>query len=107
MSEKVNVTDYFIGITFDEQLNEAEKNYFNILQEKSNFLILLFNDHIDLTALRQQGNIVNRLRDSLNAELTALYKVNSSNQKLLFFAEGFSTYFGFGLKRRNMFVSTR
>ena len=53
MSEKVNVTDYFIGITFDEQLNEAEKNYFTILQEKANFLVLLFNDYINLTALSQ------------------------------------------------------
>jgi len=79
MSEKVNVMDYFIGITFDEQLNEAEKNYFTILQEKANFLVLLFNDYINLVALSQQGNHVNRLRDSLNSELTALYKVNSQN----------------------------
>lgn len=59
MSDRVNVTDYFIGITFDEQLNEAEKNYFNILQEKCNFLVLLFNDYINLTALSRQGNLVN------------------------------------------------
>lgn len=72
----INAFNYFVGIEFDEQVNQAEINYFNALQEKANFLILLTKDFLDLEKLKKKGMQVMKLKIDLHAKLLKLFNIN-------------------------------
>lgn len=94
--DEVNVTNYLIGITFDERMAEVENEFYAALSAKSAILSILFSDHIDLVNFREKGMALMDMRERLFIGLSALTQVNSHSHKLQLFTSNFTTYFGFG-----------
>ncbi|KAL4449275.1 hypothetical protein ABPG74_015657 [Tetrahymena malaccensis] len=105
--DKIQITDYMVGIKFDELLNKTEEKYYNTLQQKQQFLLLLFQDHVNLTMLRELAYKIIQSKESLYKDLLALNKINQNSQKLQFYIENFVNYLGFGQKKRMVFKKNK
>ncbi|KAL4498587.1 hypothetical protein ABPG72_019705 [Tetrahymena utriculariae] len=105
--DKIEITDYMVGIQFDELFNRTEEKYYNTLQQKQQFLLLLFQDHVNLTMLRELAFKIIQSKESLHKDLLALNKINQNSQKLQFYIENFINYLGFGQKKRMVFKKNK
>ncbi|EWS74030.1 PAS domain S-box protein (macronuclear) [Tetrahymena thermophila SB210] len=105
--DKIEITDYMVGIKFDELLNKTEEKYYNTLQQKQQFLLLLFQDHVNLTMLRELALKIIQQKESLHLDLLTLNKINQNSQKLQFYIENFINYLGFGQKKRMVFKKNK
>ncbi|EAR97310.2 PAS domain S-box protein (macronuclear) [Tetrahymena thermophila SB210] len=101
--EKISVTNFIVGINFDELVNQAEEQYYTTIQEKQSLLLLLFQDHIDLHELKIKAQNLMRLRESLFHQLLVLNEINQNSQKLQFYFENFINNLGFGQKKKQIF----
>ncbi|KAL4449274.1 hypothetical protein ABPG74_015656 [Tetrahymena malaccensis] len=105
--EKISVTNFMIGINFDELVNKAEEQYYATIQEKQNLLMLLFQDHIDLQDLKLKAQNLIKSRKSLLQQFLMLHKINQNSQKLQFYLENYVNNLGFGQKKRHIFKKNR
>ncbi|EAR97308.2 PAS domain S-box protein (macronuclear) [Tetrahymena thermophila SB210] len=105
--EKISVTNYIIGINFDELVNQAEEQYYATIQEKQSLLQLLFQDHIDLEVLKLKAQNLIHSRKQLLKKFLMLHKINQNSQKLQFYIENFVNTLGFGQKKRQIFKKDR
>lgn len=71
--------DFMSGLTFDEQLNSLEKEYFETLIHKQKLLETLCNDYIDLISLREDADRFAASRDSTLVMLRDLSSIHYSS----------------------------
>ncbi|KAL4449273.1 hypothetical protein ABPG74_015655 [Tetrahymena malaccensis] len=102
LDENINVTNYIIGINFDELVNLVEEQYYTTIQKKQSLLLLLFQDHINLEELQLKAQKIIKLRESLFKQLLVLQQINQNSQKLQFYFDNFLINLGFGQKKKQI-----
>lgn len=95
--------NYFIGIQFDEEINQAEGRYFNVLKTKEILLHQLCNDMINLLDIKKTAEKYLREKEEVKRLLMNLARINYSSQKLQFYMENYVTYLGFGENKKRLF----
>ncbi|EAR99000.1 PAS domain S-box protein, putative (macronuclear) [Tetrahymena thermophila SB210] len=103
----VELIDLFIGITFDERLNEIEQDYYHLINDKIDVVQLLCNDTIDITHFKIKANLFSQKRNKFLTQLQELSKINRLNSKIQLMQEGYINYFSFGEKKKQLFKKVK
>ncbi|KAL4429477.1 hypothetical protein ABPG74_001322 [Tetrahymena malaccensis] len=103
MLSKENDNSFMGAIKYDELIEQAEKQFQETIKMKEKFLILLFNDFIELKELRQEAIKLKQSRDQLQKQLVDLSKIHYSNQSLQFLLDNYISLLAFGQTKKILF----
>ncbi|KAL4472878.1 hypothetical protein ABPG72_020612 [Tetrahymena utriculariae] len=104
-SKQIQLADLLRAINFDELINKAEKEFYKVIELKDDILILLSQDFISLSALKDKAYHYYRQREDILKTLKRLYKINSKSYRLNYLIDNYCLIMSFSGSKYSIFVN--